>query len=255
LRHWTVHDVVLGTDRLPRIRYSDAGYQANPTVIASYGLMAYSRWIKERRPADQAIVTRAANWLVRRQESDGSWLYRFDFSFPGGHMAKPWRSALAQGEAMSLLERAYRLTGHRPYLSAAVRAIRPLQTKPGHSALVRCYQGCRHPFFEEYPSSPRSDVLNGLMFTLIGLYDLASIAPRSHALRLYQAGRRTLELALPRYDRHGVARYSLVSPMVASQEYQAIHVYLLRALATLRPDPRFSFYATRWLGDLGRAPA
>ena len=197
---------------------------------------------------------RVGNWLVRRQSGDGSWLYRFDFGFPGGRVSAPWRSAMAQGQAMSLLERAYRLTGRGVYRRAALRALRPLEVTPGRTALVRCYSDCRHPFFEEYPTRPGSHVLNGFMFTLVGLYDLASVAPHSHALGLYQAGRRTLRLALPRYDSDGVARYCLSSPAIASQSYQAIHVYLLRALDSLSRDKRFEFYARRWLMNLGRAP-
>jgi heparosan-N-sulfate-glucuronate 5-epimerase len=108
--------------------------------------------------------------------------------------------------------------------------------------------------FEEYPTRPRSDVLNGFMFTLIGLYDLASVAPHSEALTLYKAGRATLRLALPRYDSSGAARYCLSSSHLASQSYQAIHIYLLRALDSLSPDREFRFYAHRWLQGLDRAP-
>jgi heparosan-N-sulfate-glucuronate 5-epimerase len=156
---------------------------------------------------------------------------------------------------MSLLARAYRLTGRGTFLRAAERALLPLEARPGRTPLVTCFDGCKHPFFEEYPSVPRSDVLNGFMFTLVGLYNLASVAPHSGALALYRAGRRTLDLALPRYDKRGVARYSLASGNVAAQHYQAIHVYLLRALDSLHQDPRLVFYANRWLAHLGRAPA
>jgi heparosan-N-sulfate-glucuronate 5-epimerase len=162
---------------------------------------------------------------------------------------------MAQGQAMSLLERAYRLTGRSIYLRAAERGLRPLEARAGRSLLVRCFSGCGHPFFEEYPTRPRSDVLNGFMFTLIGLYDLGSVAPHSRALGLYRAGRTTLDLALAEYDEHGVARYCLSSHRVAQQKYQAIHVYLLRALNSLQPDPLFVSYADRWLRNLGRAPA
>ena len=91
------------------------------------------------------------------------------------------------------------------------------------------------------------------MFTLIGLYDLASIAPKSRALSMYAAGRRTLNAALPKYDFGGVATYDLShktvpgrKPEPASPDYQAIHVYLLRALDSLRSNSRFRHYADRW---------
>ena len=92
---------------------------------------------------------------------------------------------------------------------------------------------CRLPFLEEYPTPHPLYVLNGFMFTLLGLYDLASVAPRSEAHSLYLAGRRTLTAALPSYDRAGVALYDLASTHIAPQSYQAVQLYLLRALSSL----------------------
>lgn len=239
----------------PPSGYTRLGVRPNPTVTAQYGLLAYDRWLRHHRTTDRRDVVRVADWLLRNQRRTGSWLYNFDWSLPGASVRAPWTSAMAQGQAMSLLERAYRLTGRRAYLEAAERAVLPLTARPGRTRLVACFDGCGHPFFEEYPSVPRSDVLNGFMFTLVGLYDLASVAPHSPALALYRAGRRTLNEALPRYDKGGLARYSLASDNVAAQRYQAIHVYLLRALDSLHTDPLLVFYANRWLAHLGSAPA
>ena len=111
---------------------------------------------------------------------------------------------------MSLLSRAYRLTRKQQYRSSALRALPALRVAVTKGGLKRCFFGnCARPFFEEYPTSPPSYVLNGFMFTLIGLYDLASIAPRSPALSMYQAGRRTLTAALPQYDVGGFSTYDL----------------------------------------------
>jgi hypothetical protein len=104
--------------------------------------------------------------------------------------------------------------------------------------------------------------MNGFMFTLIGLYDLGSIAPKSQALSLYAGGRRTLGEALPSYDVGGLATYDLThrtvngrKPEVASPDYQAIHVYLLRALDSLRPNRLFRYYADRWQANSAAAHA
>ena len=83
-------------------------------------------------------------------------------------------TAIAQGVGMSFLERAYRMTGSVKYRDAALRALIPLETKPIRSDIRDSV------FFEEYPAE-QNHVLNGFMFTLIGLHDLASIAPLSGA--------------------------------------------------------------------------
>ncbi|MGZ4410251.1 MAG: D-glucuronyl C5-epimerase family protein, partial [Gaiellaceae bacterium] len=198
----------------------------------------------------------AANWLVRHQQADGQWTYGFEDPYPGGNLEPPWSSALAQGQAMSLLERVYRLTGQRAYLAAAIRALRPLERPVPDGGLRRCFRGdCRLPFFEEAPTREPSLILNGFMFTLVGLHDLSTVAPHSAAGALYLAGRITLHAALPSYDRDGLATYDLLTHRIANAEYQAIHIYLLRALNSLSRDRRLTSYARRWRSHLGQAPA
>jgi len=249
-------EIKLGPAGVPIVQYPGIGYQQNPVTVAQYGLGAYSRFLHNRAPADRDIAVRAADWLVSHQQPDGRWLYRFNFKFPGGSMVAPWASALAQGQAMSLLERVYRLTDQRRYRNAAVKALAPLERPVSSGGLQRCFRGdCRLPFLEEYPTTSHpSYVLNGFMFTLLGVYDLASVAPLSGARGLYVAGRHTLTAALPSYGRGGVATYDLASKLIASQGYQAIHVYLLRALNSLQPEAEYRYYANRWQADLSHAP-
>lgn len=243
--------IVLSADGIPRVRYGDV-YESNPVTAAQYGLWAYGMFLRTRRHSYKRAVIRIADWLVERQQH-GRWVYRFDADFNGtdGHIAAPWTSAMAQGQAMSLLERVYLMTSDRRYLRSAVSALAPLKETVAEGGLARCFGGnCRLPFFEEYPTPKPSEVLNGFMFTLIGLYDLASVAPKTVANALYESGRRTLVAALPRYDQGGVARYDLATPQCASPAYQAIHIYLLRTLAMLRPQSVFSRYADRWESHL-----
>jgi hypothetical protein len=229
---------------LPRVHYVGvARYQSNPVTIAQYGLWAYGPAARHNR-AKLRIVRRVANWLVAHQAPDGRWLYRFRFSEGGWTMRPPWGSALAQGMAMSELSRAYRSTGDRLYLRAAVRALGPLERPVARGGLRDCFFGdCRFPFYEEYPTRPPIYVLNGFMYTLLGLHDLASVAPSSPAGRLYLAGRKTLHRALPLYDAGGLAMYDLSSrtmrggtrPFMPPIFYQAVHVNLLRTLNGIGP--------------------
>ena len=249
--------IVLGQDQLPRINEPETGYEINPVTISQYGLWAYGA-------GKPRIVKRVADWLVAHQTSGGKWLYHFEFSETGWAMKPPWSSALAQGQAISLLTRAYRQTGDRAYLSAAVRALRPLEQPVAAGGMRDCFMhDCRLPFYEEYPLPTPIYVLNGFMFTLIGLYDLSTVAPSSDARRLYDDGIKTLHVALPRYEIPGrdIASYDLSqltyrkgqAPFVPPGNYQAVHVYLLRALDSLFPDPRFARYAALWAAGLQRA--
>jgi heparosan-N-sulfate-glucuronate 5-epimerase len=241
--------VAIASDGLPRVRYS-AGYQVNPVTIEQYGLWAYGRLRTPHRTSSLRIIRHVAEWLVANQGRDGAWTYGFDFREYSWHLSAPWESALAQGQAMSLLERAYRLTHRAVYLRAAERALRPLESPVQDGGLRDCFHGdCGKPFYEEYPTQPAIYVLNGFMFALLGLYDLASVQPRSRALSMYRAGLRTLHAVLPLYDHQGTGVYALSDgkhPVISPYYYQALHINLLRALNRLHPDRTFVKYGSRW---------
>ena len=236
---------------VPIVEYS-FGKAYNPVTTAQYGL---AQWTIGRHYHDRKrirIALRMADWLVRRQEQrTGKWLYRFDYQAPGaGLLHEPWASALAQGQAISLLRRAYHRTGDHAYLSAARRGVRPLREPVTQGGLLRRWQGL--PFYEEYPTRAHPTyVLNGFQQSLLGLHDLADVSPG--AQRLFSGGMSALAAALPQYDLgDGRSAYSLAhlnwpSPRTpATASYHLSHVGMLRLLGDIQPDPVLRRYANQW---------
>lgn len=249
--------IVIGRDGLPWVNYTQFDLHVqNPVTIAQYGLRAYSRYVLHDHEADRADALRAGRWLLAHQHRNGEWIYTFPADPPGVRLKPPWASALAQGQAISLFERLYRLTGHHVYLSAALRAFQSLRQPVSRGGFLSCYRGnCRLPFLEEYVARKPVNVINGFMFVTIGLYDLASIAPHSGARQLYLECRRTIARALPSYNGpHGVAYYDQVSKQLAGQAYQAVYVYLLRALNQISPNAEFRHWASVWQSNMTHAP-
>jgi hypothetical protein len=125
------------------------------------------------------------------------------------------------------------------------------------------FENRKLPFFEEYPTRPPSFVLNGFMFALLGLYDLAAIAPGTQARSLYRAGRRTLLRALPLYDFDGVSSYDLThvtdpsdeGPNIPPRDYQELHLVLLDALDSVGLHPALRYWRARWAENGHRAPS
>lgn len=255
--------VILGKEGVPVVKYDGLGYRDNPVTTAQYGLWAYGMYLYDETQTKHLDVAKhVGDWLISKQKTDGTWRYDFPLAFNGVTLKTNWASAMAQGQVMSLLERLYRTTNDVRYKNAAIRALRPMKRSVKNGGLMQCFFGnCKLPWLEEYPTTPPSYVLNGFMYTLIGLYDLDSIAPNSGARQLYEAGRRTVHAALPRYDVKGISAYDLTQvtvkdqkPYIAHQVYQTVHVNLLRALDTIEPDARFRFYANRWERNKARAP-
>lgn len=69
----------------------------------------------------------------------------------------------------------------------------------------------KYEWYEEYPTNPPTFILNGFMYSLLGLYDLKSVSVKLKAevRRLYQSGLRSLEAMLPLYDTGAGTFYDL----------------------------------------------
>ena len=236
----------------------------NPVTISNHGLERFSLWATSGDEAELARAKSAADWLVANQRlPSGIWVYDYDFTVGGMGVTlrAPWSSAMAQGVAISLLTRMYAETGDPAYLSAAEAGTAPLDvpvSRGGH--VTGFWRNPSKPFYEEYPTQPASYALNGFMFTLFGLYDLAE-AGSSTGRRLFDSGIDTLKAALPYYDTpSGLSAYHLghlTSPprrVHSALSYHAIHVMQLRFLASVAPSETFDRYADRWAAYVPPTP-
>ncbi len=208
----------------------------------------------------------AANWLVIHQDDKGGWPIQVTRKLANGMLELPpgWYSAMAQGQAMSLLVRAYHRTNNRKYLDAAVRAMHIFDVTSEDGGVL-AYFAEKYPWYEEYPTVPSCFVLNGFIYSLLGLYDLKDVAPREHAEeaeQLYQAGLASLKQMLPLFDTGSGSIYDLrhftlgVAPNLARWDYHATHINQLLLLSTVEDHPIFSETAKRWISYMKgqRAP-
>lgn len=123
----------------------------------------------------------AAEWFVRNQNAKtGGWpnpVKRKLSEFT--ELKTGWYSAMGQGHAISLLARAfYHSNGNVKYLQAAINGLKPFRIPSRQGGVLARFMG-KFDWYEEYPTVPGSFVLNGFIFSLLGLYDLNAIAPRN----------------------------------------------------------------------------
>lgn len=113
-----------------------------------------------------------------------------------------------------------------------------------------------HEWFEEYPTTPGTYVLNGFMYSLIGLYDLSqTIARQSDAndpFTLFSVGVKSLRVFLPLFDTGSGSLYDLrhvglrTAPNLARWDYHSVHIYLLKWLYIITKDEYLNDTASRW---------
>ena len=123
---------------------------------------------------------------------------------------------------------------------------------------VRAYFMNEYPWYEEYPTTPASFVLNGFIYSLIGLFDVFSLSPSSESQSLSKSlldqGMRSLKKMLPLFDTGSGSVYDLrhfslgIAPNIARWDYHSTHINQLLLLATIDPDPILSSVAERWIG-------
>lgn len=84
---------------------------------------------------------------------------------------------MGQGQAISLLSRAFfHSGGNKQYLDTAFAALKPFKVFTQNGGVLSKFMNL-YPWYEEYPTVPSIFILNGFMYSLIGLYDLFTLAP------------------------------------------------------------------------------
>ncbi|XP_039747289.1 D-glucuronyl C5-epimerase [Pararge aegeria] len=216
------------------------------------------RDVRVASSAHPAHFFAAARWLVRAQRARGGWPVpaRRRLAPAAPDLRPGWHSAMSQGHAISVLSRAFYRSGDAGYLRAAQRALYLLDV-PSHAGGVKAMWMDKYLWYEEYPTKPPLFVLNGFIYTLLGLYDLHVIEGEnsiSLAKKMFDDGMVSLKALLPLFDTGSGSFYDLrhftlgVSPNIARWDYHATHVNQLYLLSGLDPDPILINTAKRWEG-------
>lgn len=227
----------------------------HPVLQAQDGLMSLSdyRLTHEARYLNRAVLN-AQRLIDRRVLSDDAWYYPYPFDFrlhgyPNAVMRAPWFSGMAQGQALSLFTRLYRVTGTQKWRDAADATFTSFRNAPvqGLPSVVNI-DPSKYLWLEEYPLWPTtaSDrTLNGHVFAVFGLYDYQQLTGDPVALDLWNgavANTRWYLLhgfRLPNYLSH----YCLAHPVVTSTKYHQIHWQQMISLHAGTGDAVFSQFA------------
>jgi heparosan-N-sulfate-glucuronate 5-epimerase len=239
---------------IPMLNYHGRiGLQHNPIAIAQWGLGNYNIHRQASNSSRQEKFLKAADWLCNRLEPNSRgfavWNHNFDWEYRTT-LKPPWYSALAQGQGISLLVRAYRETRSANYLEVATRAFQSFLASTDEGG-VSFTDNHGDLWFEEYIVSPPTHILNGFIWAAWGVYDyfVATGDPAAHDL--FTRAVATLRNNLRRYDLGFWSLYEESGtrlPMLASPFYHRLHIVQLRVMHRLTGDEAFADWADRWEG-------
>lgn len=253
VENWSVK---FNSDGIPKTVYSYGEYY-NPSTIAQYGLQHYSLYLKTNATISKNNFLTVADWFINHQDYRGGWAYQFDLPFYPERLHKlkaPWYSAIGLGMAMSVLSRASYLTKDNKYSKSALKAKGIFKTPSKENGILAKFDS-KFSFYEECPTDPPSFILNGFMFSLIGLYDLYKETNDKGIKILYDKGIISLRKMLPLYDLGNRTAYDLTHyttdggfPNVAKWGYHITHIHLLAALNSIEKDTKMNEILIRWKG-------
>jgi len=227
---------LLNTDELPQYLTTKGAWIVFPVDIFQYGLGAYDLFLITREDIYLKKFRQCVEWTLLHQEPSGAW-DNFSFRYPNN----PY-GAMAQGEAASLLLRAYCQFGRSDCLDAAHRAIDYMITplEDGGTTLFKDDQ----VILMEYTHLPA--VMNGWIFAWWGLYDFV-LASKDEGIyqRLLERSVRSLVEKLPSFTNGFWSMYDL-DGHIASPFYHHLHIAQMQAMYQLTGNDVFNSYALQW---------
>jgi len=243
--------------------HGDIGVQYNPNATAQQALGFYDKYLEiESDKFKESFLTQANYFLKHGRVVKNDillWEYKFPFEMRN-YLSKPWRSALAQGQAISVLIRAYDITKDEKYAEAAHKGYNAFRflAREHEGGVLDDQDG--FTWMEEYIVDPPNHVLNGFIWTLWGIRDYAVYFNDSHARNLWEEGVKTLEANLKNYDLgfwtsydwpQGYDKKQPVMP--SSTYYQRLHTLQMLAMYNLTGKKVFLDYHKKW-GDYLKSP-
>ena len=236
----------------------DTGLQYNPNAIAQLALGYYDK-ILSGEDCSKEFLTQSVYFLTHKrivQDDILLWEYNFPFEMRN-YLHAPWRSALSQGQGISVCLRAYKVSQDERYLDAAKKAFKSFcyLAKEHPGGVLDDFGG--HTWLEEYIVEPSNHVLNGFIWALWGVRDYAVFMNDKFAWGLWDSCLETLRKNLGYYDIGFWTTYDLVrfnaerQPIMPnSLYYQNLHVVQMKSMYQLTSDPIFKHYEKKWDAQL-----
>lgn len=205
-------------------------------TIFQYGLASYDLLLETKEEIYHKKFLNAVKWAIDNQAIDGSW-NAFGWSTPD----TPF-SSMAQSEGASLLCRAYVDSRDDAYLEAAKKAIR-FMLKPVEDGGTAYYRNGQITLEE---ALDERTILNGMMFSAWGLYDVCILAGDEELKKSLTTIIDTLAEILKKYDRRYWSNYDMEGN-IASPFYHDLHIEQLKVMYRLFGNISFKETYERWI--------
>lgn len=228
--------------------YRALGRQYNPVFVAWWGMVNLNRHVAggAREHLDTFLVQARwlKSWALERPDGAVIWPCYFDWQEGKCRLPAGWYSAMYQGVVISALVRAYRITGDRDLLALCEKGSKVFEQGIEEGG-VRTVENGR-VLYEEYPGYPLARVLDGFLFSLLGLYDLLGQTGELRVFRLFSEGVAGLIATLDRWDYRRKWSWYGTHGYLCPPHYHKLNYVLLSVLGRLTGEQVLLQYAKDW---------
>lgn len=178
-----------------------------PISIGQYALAVFHSYLDTNNEEKKAHFLRIAEWFYtsRIEDQDLGVYWLTDVEKPEYGVKEPWKSGFTQSRGLSVLLRAWQLTGDDKYLVVAKKALVPFTKDISEGGVAVDLSTA--PIYEEYVAAKPTRVLDGHSFCLFGVYDAVraitlDVDAEAHHLAkaIFDKGIEGLAKRLPDYD-------------------------------------------------------
>lgn len=239
------HLDITGKRDHPRQSVSQAG--DHPATVAQNALIHWNTYLASGSAEQKVLFMDRAKWLLNHGStlSNGAVAWPTTGSQYVQSLSRPVLSAVTQGYAISVLLRAYQLTGNYAFKHMAQQAVLTFELDILDEGVIAAI-GNGGVFFEECAIYPAAHSLSAHVMALLSLYDYVALIHDSRIEALILRGIETLQTLIDEFDAGYWTRCDLLSKRLASRSHHALHIALLGALATASGCERWARLATRW---------
>jgi len=241
-------DLEFDRDGIPMKHYRLQGRQYNPLFIGWWGLINLERYLKTRDEEYLKKFFCQVEWLksnaLTRDDGAVVWPCYFEWQEGMCTLKSPWISAMYQGIVISALIRAYRLEGDKRLLALSEQASRVFEKSIDDRRMRTIQQG--RVLYEEYPGYPLARVLDGFLFSLLGLFDLWVETQNARVRQLFDDGVQGLLHTIEFWNYRNKWSWYGSHGYLCPPHYHQLNRLLLMVLANITGEVRLRWYAHKW---------
>jgi glycosyltransferase involved in cell wall biosynthesis len=225
----------------------------HPVYVAQLALAHWNAYLTHGDDEHKTAFISLANWLLNHASlfanNTGGW--PIPYILPGHSKSLEILSSLAQGQGISVLIRAYQLTGKDDFLRVAGCVVRTFELDILDGG-VHTPVGKNGVFFEEAAVYPATHVLSSHILALFGLYDYVAITGDHRIETLIKRSITTLHTGIKEFDTGYWTYHNLLHKHLSTQFHHSLHIVLLNALVEYSGSEYFATLACRWQGYQNR---